>query len=566
MKILLVLVFTVLYLNCFGLIPFDQLPTWQSSDTENYSTGAAWADINQNGLPDLVIANGNDMQRQHLVVYFNTGEGISPEIGWQSADIDFHGHITVGDVNKNGYPDVIVSVYLGEDGFGSPGRVKLYLNNNGTLSSYPDWISADSMYTFSCALGDANGNGYLDLAVATGEMYTNIVDFNRIYYNMNGIFEDYPGWTAETADISAAVGWGDFNGNGFLDLAFASCGYPNRIYFNEDGVIATSSGWTAADGNEFANSLFIADITNNGFPDLAVSDNNQLGDNGHFKIYLNEKGTLTTLPWWESQFSGYGSGITLADLTGNGYRDLIAGGWWEPVRIHINNEGIFNQFPDWTANITSVVEKIVVIDSSNRGLSDNTAVFTGNGSSRVFYIDDSPLQSILEIAVDGESLETEEYCYDLEFGWISLAGSPAANSLIEVSYIFSDILDIAVSNWGPNESNFIFHNNSVTTISPETSESDFCFKAYPNPAAKNSLTAITFILKSDSFRENGHSLSIYNIKGQRVRELSALCNKEQQLIFSWDMRGELNRDVRRGVYFVKLNFKGEKITKKIVIY
>ena len=35
-------------------------------------------------------------------------------------------------------------------------KVKLYLNNAGTLSSNPDWVSGDLVYTFSCAFGDAD--------------------------------------------------------------------------------------------------------------------------------------------------------------------------------------------------------------------------------------------------------------------------------------------------------------------------------------------------------------------------------------------------------------------------
>lgn len=566
MKVIIIITLLFLITPCLSLIPYDNLPNWHSEDVTNVSTGAAWADINQNGYPDLITANGNDVMRQHLVVYFNGPEGLSSEIGWQSADIDYHGHIAVGDVNKNGFPDVAVSVYLGEAGFGHPGRVKLYLNNQGTLSSYPDWISADSMNTFSCALGDATGNGYLDLAVATGEMYTNTSDYNRIYYNNNGVFENYPSWLSDTQDISIAVGWGDFNNNGFLDVVFASCGSPNHVYFNNNGIVETIAGWSAADSNEYANSLFVADVNNNGFPDLAVSDNSQLGDNGHFKIYLNEEGILTSLPWWISECSGYGSGITLADVTANGYKDLIAGGWWEPVRIYRNNEGEFSSSPDWTASVSSVVEKIVVRDSRNSGVIENTALFWGNSFRRVFYLPESPLQSIVNILMDGEPLDTEDYCYDLEYGWISLSFAPSDNTQIEVIYRHSDILDIAVSNWGLTETNFVFYNNTVTEVNEEAESHTKVFQVYPNPSRLSSSNIITISLKSAKCRERPLSLTLYNVKGQQVRELTVSEKQEGQNLFFWDKKDRQGRTVGRGVYFFKTEPNTYSASGRIIIY
>ncbi|MEK9135479.1 MAG: VCBS repeat-containing protein, partial [Bacteroidota bacterium] len=162
-------------------VPFNTLPTWTSTDVSNYSTGAAWADINKDGWLDLVVANGNDMARQRVVVYLNRGTGSLPTTpNWQSADIDYHGHLSVGDVNKDGYVDVAVSVYIGAAGFSQKGKIKLYLNRGGTLETSPSWVSRDSFYTFSCAFGDANGDGDLDLAAACGEAYNSRAEKNRI--------------------------------------------------------------------------------------------------------------------------------------------------------------------------------------------------------------------------------------------------------------------------------------------------------------------------------------------------------------------------------------------------
>ena len=54
-------------------IPFQQTPDWISTDTDDVSTGGALVDLDRDGWLDLVVANGNDMARQPLVVYYNRG-------------------------------------------------------------------------------------------------------------------------------------------------------------------------------------------------------------------------------------------------------------------------------------------------------------------------------------------------------------------------------------------------------------------------------------------------------------------------------------------------------------
>jgi len=246
-------------------VPFDLLPTWVSSDVSDYSTGAAWADINNDGSLDLVLANGNDMARQHVVVYYNNGSGELPFVpDWVSDDIDYHGHLSVADVNKDGFVDVAVSVYLGPARFSQKGRVKLYLNNQGVLEALPSWVSADSMYTFSCAFGDPNGDGFPDLAISCGEAYYMNPEHNRVYYNRRGVLDSLPGWVSAETGYSYDVAWADFDADGDLDLAFADQRGPNRIYTNFPDSLGSAATWESSDPSQYANSLFAADLNNDG--------------------------------------------------------------------------------------------------------------------------------------------------------------------------------------------------------------------------------------------------------------------------------------------------------------
>jgi hypothetical protein len=465
-------------------VPFSTTPDWISLDNP-YSTGAAFADIDQDGWIDLVVANGNDMARQKVAVYYNDGTGNYPfNPNWQSSDIDYHGHLDVGDVNSDGYPDVAVSVYLGAAGFSQPGKVKLYLNNAGTLSSNPDWISQDAVYTFSCAFGDADGDGDLDLAVSGGESYNNNPEQLRIYYNNGGTLDSLPGWKSQSSIYSYDVNWADFDNDGDLDLVFANESYPNQIYENLGDSITTIPVWQSTDPSQYANSLFVGDINNDGFIDLAISDNSQLGGSGKFKLYQNNQGTLNTTPFWNSAWSGYGSGIMLADVDNDMDLDLLTGGWWQPSRIYLNDNGSFTANPQYTSNTGSVVEAIICGDYDNDAVNTVTENVISDGSKKLFYMPRAPLQKIVSVVVDADTLTHTQYCYDLECGWISLASTPDSGETILFEVIESWDLDIAISNWDNDIGNYLYVNNSnpVFVENEEKLPQEFSlFQNYPNP-------------------------------------------------------------------------------------
>lgn len=461
-NILLAAVLVMSFSSSFSQVPYNLTPNWISTDVTARSTGGMFADVNQDGWLDYVVANGNDMARQRVAVYYNNGNGTFPTTpSWQSADIDYHGHLDVGDVNGDGYPDVAVSVYIGPTGFNSPGKVKLYLNNNGTLSSNPSWVSADNFYTFSCAFGDANGDGLLDLAVACGESYYSYSEQQRVYFNIGGSLETLPSWKSNAFIYSYDVNWFDMDNDGDLDLVFANEGFPNYLFQNNNGVISTNPVWQSTDASRQANSLFVGDVNNDGYLDLAISDNNQLGGSGRFKVYLNNNGMLNTTPYWNSAFSGYGSGILLADIDNDGDLDMITGGWWNPVRIYLNSNGTFSTTPQYTSSTNSVVEAIFCGDINKVGLQNITETFIGNGTRKLFYTSAMHLQYISRVIVGTDTLPRNQYCYDLESGWISIANAPASGVQVTVEKAVSWKLDLGITNWDSNIGNYLFTNLTI---------------------------------------------------------------------------------------------------------
>lgn len=543
-------------------VPFNQNPNWISTDITSVSTGGAFADINKDGWLDFVVANGNDISIQKLVVYYNNENGTFPAApNWQSTDSDYHGHLDVGDVNNDGWPDVAVSVYIGTGGFTTPGKVKLYLNNNGTLSSNPDWVSGDLLYTFSCAFGDADGDGDLDLAVAGGEAYYNNPAQPRIYYNNGGVLENLPSWKGTTSIYSYDVNWADFDNDGDLDLVFAGESNPNYIFTNSGTSISTTPTWQSTDASQYANSLFVGDVNGDGFLDLAISDNSQLGGSGKFKIYLNNNGTMNTTPSWTSSFSGYGSGINLADIDNDFDLDLITGGWWQPVRIYINNNGNFNTNPEYTSTSTSVVEVITMGDVDKDAVQAVQENFISESTKKLFYLARTPLQEISRVIVDLDTLELNEYCYDLENGWVMLAEQPDSGSNILIEASVSWDLDMGITNWDQNKGNYLFLNTSdpVFVNSEENLPEGFVLhQNFPNPF--NPSTTLSFVIGNSSFV----SLKVYDVLGNEIATLV----DEEKPAGSYEVEFNPTSGIRTlvsGIYFYQLKAGKFITTKKMLL-
>ncbi len=98
----------------------------------------------------------------------------------------------------------------------------MYANTGGALAS--TWTSAYSDDTVSVAWGDWDGDGDLDLAAG------NFGQPNRVYANSGGALAS--AWTSADSDDTRSVAWGDWDGDGDLDLAAGNEYQPNRVCSN----------------------------------------------------------------------------------------------------------------------------------------------------------------------------------------------------------------------------------------------------------------------------------------------------------------------------------------------
>lgn len=114
----------------------------------------------------LAIANGSDWTPQPLTLHASHPErGFEKLPCWFSDDYDHHMGLTIGDLNGNGYEDVVVAVFAGKNQRLAEGGVKVYLGGPEGLSPTPIWLARGFAAT-GVALGPFNGKKVPDIVVS----------------------------------------------------------------------------------------------------------------------------------------------------------------------------------------------------------------------------------------------------------------------------------------------------------------------------------------------------------------------------------------------------------------
>ncbi len=269
------------------------------------------------------------------------------------------GGVGIGDINNDGLPDVFLT--------SNSGFNKLYLNKGNFKFediSKKAGIIEDDKWNTGVVFADINADGWLDIYVcASGHMGTGNRK-NKLYINNknNSFTEAAAAYGLDIAAYTTQVSFFDYDMDGDLDcfminnspipvnqLQFSNLrdlpeqkwqvadflkGGGDHLYRNDGPLVSTQPGVRKGGFKEvtkeagihgslisFGLGVSVADINNDGYPDVFVSNDSYERD----YLYINQKnGTFKDeLETWMQHVSFSSMGADIADINNDGYPDLF---------------------------------------------------------------------------------------------------------------------------------------------------------------------------------------------------------------------------------------------------
>jgi hypothetical protein len=192
--------------------------------TGNMTPSVAVGDLNGDGLPDVVAANYDSNGNHGQVTIFF--QNATPSGGNSYTPVSFPAGaqpqaVRIADVNHDGLPDLIVANRgPGSDGTGAPG-VSVLLQDPAHPGSFQAPVTYPTPWgAIDVAVADLNGDGAPDLAVASlGPAPTGAVSVLLQNVSVPGTFGTATSYAGFGQPLSVAIA--DLNGDGHPDIAVA---------------------------------------------------------------------------------------------------------------------------------------------------------------------------------------------------------------------------------------------------------------------------------------------------------------------------------------------------------
>ena len=362
----------------------------EKADDQSGESVAGAGDVNGDGYDDLLIGaigndDGGDFAGQMYLI-FGKASGWAMDTKLSNADASFIGEnlgdgvgysqACAGDVNGDGYDDILIGAYWNSEAgnnagqtylvFGKPSGWAMDTSVSKANASFWGENGADMAGYSVAGAGDVNGDGYDDFLIAAygnddgggvaGQTYLILGKASGWAMDTSLSKADASFWGENAGDWSgwSVSGAGDVNGDGFDDFLIAA-------YWNSDGVsfagqsyliFGKASGWAMDSKLSNADASFWAehdydgsnmvsgagDVNGDGYDDfligaLANDDGGNLAGQSYLILgkasgwAMDTSLSMADASFWGEAPTDY-SGLSVsggADVNGDGYDDILIG-------------------------------------------------------------------------------------------------------------------------------------------------------------------------------------------------------------------------------------------------
>ena len=322
---------------------------------EMVGSGVAVFDFDNDGLLDLYfLTNGGSDSPSTNRLFHQNPDGTFTDVS-KGSGLDFGGRnmgVAIGDVNNDGWPDVLVTQY---------GGLKLFLNNgDGTFTDVTKEAGLDNLFWgTSASFIDYDRDGWLDLVVvnyikydpsrwcagaSSTRDYCGPTSFNgapsKLFHNLGRVAGTKPGAVrfkdvSQESGLASRSGPGlgvfcaDFNGDHWPDIFISNDGKANHLWINQrDGTFKEEAAQRGiafnCQGRPEANmGIAIGDVDGDGLFDLFIThlteETHTLWKQGPRGLFQDRSAAAgLTAPRWRST----GFGTVFADFNNDGALDL----------------------------------------------------------------------------------------------------------------------------------------------------------------------------------------------------------------------------------------------------
>ena len=494
--------------------------------------GVAVLDYDTDGDLDIYVTNGpggaNGLFSNQLVESHSLGfVDVADEAGVALTDVDAQG-VCYGDIDNDSDPDLLV--------LGFNGAHHLFENDgDGTFTDITasSHIAGQTLNGVSCAMGDVNNDGLLDIAIANAFDFTTmnaITDEPVVHNQPNSLFLNQGGNTFTDisassgirdkitgadypADLSWSVALVDYDEDGDVDAFFGNDmragGFQNTFIsaFRNDG----SGHFTDVTGSTGLNSvgswrgLAFGDINCDGRMDLFATN---LGDYIFFPGQI-PPGTFSSA-WFLQQANGtfarqapgalktvpQGWSDAMLDYDNDGDLDLVHYGnqdntlFWDNSNggVILNNSNCSATFTwddealgDPTHHVQHNIEGLATGDLNNDGFDDIISVssFNVTDDTPLAPIFSNPLGSVFDVAAFAVYV-TVPTADPNKFAFTGPEGAPGS--------LFVEINSGNDNNWAKVK---LVGTTGITTDGQSNRDGFGAVVSYTRPINNNTLSSVT---------------------------------------------------------------------------